>query len=219
MYRALLRVQWKTSAPMVLFMALMAFAVPLVQLAMSSALAMSGDPDDASYILGSQATTAGLYPVAAYFLGFIIAATTWSDDTAGKHIYALSLPVPRWYYLLLRLGTGLTLMLVPVAALGLAALIAVSQVQLPAGIHAYPGGLTVRFALAAGLAFTLAFAAGSASVRTMRRAGIALLILVVAVVIVGALGFDSVAETAFQRLLRWPSFVDAFTGRWLLLDV
>jgi hypothetical protein len=219
MYRQLLRSQWKANGATVTLISLMAFATPLVQLVLSAAISMTGDPADAGGVLASQGATAGLYPVAAYFFGFTLAATTWSDDTTGKHVYALILPVPRWYYVLLRLGTGMTLLAIPVVALGIAALIGISQVNMPPGLHAYPGGLTVRFALAAGVSFAVAFAAGTASPRTLRRVGIGVLLLLILVVIVGSLGYDQLAEEAFRSALRWPSFVDAFTGRWLLIDV
>jgi hypothetical protein len=219
MYRALLRAQWPTTGPLLILMTLMAFAAPFIQFTAGVVVNSVGDPGDAAMILSAQTAFAPLYPMLAWFLGLLMAATTWGDDTQGKHIYALSLPVPRWYYLLLRLSTGLTYLVIPAIALGIAALITASQVTLPPGLHAYPGGLMVRFALASALGFTVLFALGSANERSIRIGSIVVIALFAVTVILGIAGFDDGIQGFFRAVMSWPSIIDTFAGRWILFDV
>jgi hypothetical protein len=219
MYRALLRAQWPTTGPMLIIMTLLAFAAPFLQFTTGVVFNSAGDPGDAAMILTSQTSLAPLYPMLAWFLALLMAATTWGDDAQGKHIYALSLPVPRWYYLLLRLSTGLTYLVIPAIALGIAALITASQVTLPPGLHAYPGGLMVRFALASALGFTVLFALGSANERSLRIGSIVFIAGFAVLVILGIAGFDDGIDGFFRAIMSWPSVVDAFAGRWILFDV
>jgi hypothetical protein len=201
-------------------MALAAFAIPVWQVIVSLG-ALTGTPDSALaiYFMQRLADSAPIYPMVAFGAGVTLAITTWYDDIQGKHVYALSLPLPRWYYVALRLAVGMTSVLVMVSALWLAAMFAALLATLPPGLHAYPGGLAVRFALATTLWFTAAFAIASASERTQR-----VVLLIAAALILGSLalaatGVTAPGEALFDWVSRWPGITDTFAGRWLLFDV
>jgi len=219
MYRALLHSQWKSTAPLVFLVSLVAFAIPLLQVLVSAVGRTTGAPEEAIGILATLGESSGIFPIVAYGTGGLVALATWQDDWQGKHIYALALPVPRWYYLLLRIATGMTYIGIPVAALWLAALIATAQITLPPALHAYPTGLAVRFALAAALSFSVAFAFGAASQRVLRWIGGTLLAVFVISALFAVLGIRAPLEWMADWLVRWPGVLDVFTGRWLLIDV
>ena len=119
-------------------------------------------------------------------------------------------------------GAGATLLAVPVVALGLGALVAALSVQLPSGIHAYPIQLTVRFALASLVCFSIFFAISIAT----KRAALAVLGVICGVlladVLVLSLDFkDAVSVTGwlFQIVTTWPGPLAILMGRWALFDV
>lgn len=219
MFSNILRTQWKSIAAPVLILALVVFAVPVWQLAGAEAFGGGGRPELALPVLTALLATSGIYPLMAYAAGSVLAIGSWYDDFQGKHVYALILPVPRWYYLLLRMAVGLTFVGALVVALWLSAVVASAQVNLPPGLHAYPGGLAVRFALAACVSFVLTFAMCSASRRALRILGLTFIGLVVLAVLVGVMGATSPLTWVSDHIARWPGILDAFTGRWLLIDV
>lgn len=219
MYRAVLRQQWMLYSPVVLIGTIIATLLPIAQVMLTGAASLEGGAEDALQMLSAQEVVVGGYPMLAIFGGLVMAALCLQDDQIGKHVYSLILPVPRWYYLLLRLGAGLTLVAVPAIALWIAALYASTQVRLPEGLHAYPTGLAVRFALCASLAFCIMFAIVSSSKRT--RIGVASVFagVMLIAIILSILGYSKLVETAFDRAFTWPSVADAFLARWRLIDV
>jgi hypothetical protein len=219
MFSNILRAQWKSTSAPVLILALVVFAVPVWQLVGAEALTGGIRAELAVPVLSALLATSGIYPLMAYAAGSVLAIGSWYDDYIGKHVYALTLPVPRWYYLLLRMAAGLTFVGALVVALWLSAVVASAQVKLPSGLHAYPGGLAVRFALAASVSFVLTFAVCSASRRALRVLGLAFIGLVVLAVLVGVMGATGPLQWIADHIARWPSILDAFTGRWLLIDV
>jgi hypothetical protein len=219
MYSNILRAQWKSIAAPLLILALVVFAVPVWQLVGATGFYGGGRPELAIPVLGALLATSGIYPLMAYATGSALAIGSWYDDFQGKHVYALVLPVPRWYYLLLRMAAGLTLVGALVAALWLSAVVASAQISLPPGLHAYPGGLAVRFALAASVSFVLTFVMCSGSRRMLRTLGLIFIGVVVLLVLVGVMGATSPLNWIADHIARWPSILDAFTGRWLLIDV
>ena len=219
MYRALLRAQWNSNAVLVMFLSLIAFGLPLVQLLITAVAGSTGSPEDAAGMLAVLGESSGAFPLIAYSSGGLMALGCWQDDTQAKHVYALSLPVPRWYYLLLRMSVGFTLLAIPVVALWIASMIAISQLTLPPGLHAYPAGLAVRFGLAAAFSFAAAFAFGSTSQRVLRNFLWVFGAIVVILILMAVTGMTAPLEQFFSALFKWPGFIDIFTGRWLLIDV
>ena len=217
MYRMVLFTQWKWGRLALGATVLAAFALPLV-----AALTAGSDTDPrlAQHTIETLALLGPVFPLVAALTALFVAVTAWGADHQGRHVYALSMPVTRSRFVLLRLGAALTLLLVPLVAFWVGALVAASATTLPPGLHTYPNLLALRFALAAIVAFGFFFAIASATART---AGYVLGGLV-AVMLVQLLLFalDSKVNLVgwlLQSLLVWPGPFDVFTGRWMLIDV
>lgn len=215
MFTAVLYTQWKWSRVPLLLLALGSFALPVL-----SVRSQYDSRAPVVALLSSIQSWGLLYPLLALGIGLVVALAIWMPDRAGRHVYALTLPVSRWQFVLLRYGAGLVLVLVPVALLGLGALVATAATYLPPGVSAYPGGITLRFLLATVVAFSLAFAGVAGTSRAMRvvLALIAFVILLeLALSLAGITGVDPVF-----RVLEWMSSptgpLDIFAGRWMLLD-
>lgn len=215
MFNAVLYTQWKWARLPLLVLTLASFALPVLS------VRSQYDPAIPAVALLSRIQSWGLvYPLLALCVGLLIALLVWMPDRNGRHIYALSMPVPRWRFVLLRFGAGVVLVLIPVALLGVGALIATAATRMPPGVNAYPGAITLRFLLATLVAFSLAFAVAAGTSR-LTRIVLSLLCLVIAVEIAlslaGVTGVDPVL-----RLLEWMASptgpLDIFAGRWMLLD-
>ena len=218
MFRAILYTQWKWSRLVLLVGVVASFALPLLS------VQQAGWPGtsrfDAMQILGGVQSWSVWYPSLAAGLGLMLATTAWGADHRTGHVYALSLPVPRWHFAVLRFGAGVTLLAAPLAAFWIGSMLAAAAVQLPPGLHAYPHALAVRFALAVFMAYAL-FSAISAG--TARAAGYVLGVIGALVwiqVMLNVAGSDlSLVEAVFDRLAIWPGPLEVFTGRWTLIDV
>ena len=217
MFRAILATQWKWTRGVLLVGTCLAFALPMLSMRASArALAEMNARD----LLGRIEAFGIFYGLSAGLIGLLIAAMAWSSDHAGRHVYALSLPIERWRYVAMRFGAGVTTLTAPVIAIWIGAIVAVASVEIPAGLHAHPTGLAIRFALALLLAYAVFFSISSG---TKRTAGILLASL-------GALIlFELVREPMGIRLSPFLWFIEAimgttgtfgvFNGRWMLIDV
>lgn len=217
MFRQILYTQWKWARLPLLFLALGAFALPF--LSAQSVRPLGGFWDTAGILEGLQGLGV-FYPALAGTVGLMVALASWAPDQRGRHVYALSLPIPRWHYALLRFSAGALLLLVPALALWVAGVLASMATTLPPGLHTYPTMLAVRFDLAALLAYAMFFAI---SAGTNRAAGYVLGILA-AVVLVQL--FSSlvgvrlrIIESVLNLIYIWPGPLEIFTGRWMLFDV
>ena len=130
------------------------------------------------------------------------------------------MPVTRSRFVLLRLGAALTLLLVPLLAFWLSALVAASATTLPSGLHTYPNLLALRFALAAVVAFGCFFAIASATARTAGYVlGGLVAVLLVQLLLYALDSRINLVGWLLQGLLVWPGPFDVFSGRWMLIDV
>jgi hypothetical protein len=135
-------------------------------------------------------------------------------------VYALSLPLPRWHYALLRFTAGAVLMAAPIVALWIGALLATATAQIPPGLQAYPNALALRFALAALTAYAVFFAISSGTTRTAGYVLSIIAALFVAQLLLGAAGLsENIIHVLFDRVITWPGPLEIFTGRWMLIDV
>ena len=218
MFRAVLSSQWKWSRLIVVVGTVAAFAIPLLTL-QGAALAdrVALQPQELLRAVQSWGTA---YPLLATALGLLMAITAWAPDHRGRHIHALTLPIERWRYVLLRFGAGFVLLAAPIAAVVIGSSVAALTATLPPGLQAYPIALGVRFAFAVFVAYGVFFAVSAGTART---AGIVLgiiaaLILVQVVATIANLGVN-LLSTAQTVLLLGPGPLAVFTGRWMLVDV
>jgi hypothetical protein len=218
MFRVILYSQWKWSRLIVVLATLAGFVVPIlsVQGATAEAVAKGG----AGQLLLTVQSWGVLYPVLATTLAVLLAIMTWAPDHRGRHVHALSLPLPRWRYALLRFGAGLVLLTPPILAVLAGAVLATRLAVIPPGLQGYPIALAVRFALAVGVGYAVFFAI---SAGTSRTASIILASLGGLIVIQVLAGVADVNLDLFGRLqmvfLNWPGPLAIFTGRWMLIDV
>jgi len=219
MFAQVLKAQWLQGRVIVVLFMVLAFAVPLGTVFYGGDVATTSGENVAAWLSMSK-TVGQAIPILALSLGVLMGMASWAPDHSGRHVYALSLPIPRWQFVLLRFAAGVTLLAIPVAGLGLGAVIASLAVKLPSGIHAYPFQLTMRFGLSATVMFAIFFAI---SIGT-RRAVIATLGtvggLLLADLLRTALGDDPVVVTfVFGILTTFPGPLAILMGRWALFDV
>ena len=217
MFRAILRSQWRWCRLVIVLGTVAGFSLPVLSLQGATRGPGAMPPDALLRLLQSWGI---LYPLLAGLLGMLVAMAAWAPDHRGRHVHALSLPLPRWRYVLLRFGAGLTVLALPVAAVLLGALLATATAVIPAGLNGYAWALGLRFALAVLVAFSVFF---SISGGTARTAGIILGVLalvLVAQIIVSAAGVElDLLGGMQQAFLNWPGPLAIFSGRWMLIDV
>lgn len=217
MFRAVLFTQWKWSRGPLAVAACATFAIPFLSIRGGHTVF---EGLDARGVLSLMQEWGFAYSIGAMSLGLIAGLIAWRADHAGRHVYALSLPIDRWRYTLMRYGAGALTLAAPMITLWLGAMIAVHTATIPLGLHAYPTGLALRFVLAALLAYSLCFAAGSTSPRV---AGYALgtlgTIIVVNLVIEGTTGHSGTMDAFRGLLFDRYGLLHVFTGRWMLIDV
>ncbi len=215
MFTAVLYTQWKWCRIPLLVLALAAFALPVLSVRSQYDAALP------TVDLLSRLQSWGMvYPVLALWAGLVIAIAIWIPDRYGRHVYALSLPLARWHFVLLRYAAGLVLLAIPVLLLGIGALVATAATHLPPGVNAYPGGIALRFMLATLVAFSLGFAGLAGSSRVIRLL-LAVLVLVIALgVLFSLLGYG--IGDPIGRFMTWlfshTGPLELFAGRWMLLD-
>lgn len=217
MFRAILYTQWKWSRLPLLPAVIISFTLPL--LSVQRAGGGPGLIDPASLLFAVEAWSVW-FPALAAALGLLLATTAWSADHRGCHVYALSLPLERWRYVILRFGAGLALLAMALIAFWAGSLLAATLASIPLGLRAYPTALAVRFALAALVAYAFFFAISSATERT---AAIVLAVIggIAAVhVLLQAGGVEvDLHGWLVGGLIDPASPLHVFTGRWMLIDV
>ena len=218
MFRAVLYAQWKWSRLIVVLGTVAAFAIPLLSL--QGAARPGRGALQAQELLRAVQSWGTLYPLLAAALGLLVAIAAWAADHRGRHIRALTLPLPRWHYVLLRFAAGFVLLVAPIAAVLAGAFLATWTATLAPGLQAYPIALTVRFALAVFVAYAVFFAISAGTARTagIILSVIAVLIFVQVVANMASLDLNlrGVLQTA---LVGGPGPLAVFTGRWMLVDV
>jgi hypothetical protein len=217
-FKQVLLAQWLWARLALVVLAVLGFAVPLVSVFYGADLDGAAQGRVGEWLTAAD-RVAQVLPYLALLVGVLIGVLTWSPDIAGRHVYALTLPVSRPYFVTLRFLAGATLSLVPAVALALGAAIAALAVRLPPGIHAYPFALAARFWLAALTVYAIIFAISSAS----RRGQIAIISVIGGAVLVDLLLLTlsanfSVTAEAFALLTNWPGPLSIFAGRWALFD-
>lgn len=218
MFREILRTQWKWARLLVLGACVAAFALPVF-----SVQPLGREVDgwmDGQSVLRAMRSFSTMYVLLACAVGLAVGISAWSADHRGRHVYALSLPVPRSRFALMRLGAGVLLVGLPALSLWVGALVATSSVRLPPGLEAFPTSIAIRFTLASLLAYALFFSIASGTSRTAgwvlgAIAGVLLLAIFGGEWAI-ARGYTDEIEIL---LFSWPGLFEVFTGRWMLIDV
>ena len=218
MFRVVLYGQWKWSRIVVVLGTIAGFALPIL-----SVQGSTSDPTSAlkpAELLGIVQAWGVLYPILAATIGLLVAIATWAPDHRGRHVLALSLPLPRWRYVLLRFSAGLVLLVPTMLGVFAGALLASATATLPPGLESYPVALAIRFAFAVAIAYAVFFAVSAGTTRT---AGIILGIIgavIVVQILASAAGIQLDLTSPLQAVvLNWPGPLAIFTGRWMLIDV
>ena len=219
-FTTILTMQWSRVRLAVILLALASFGLPAV---------IAGqryiDATDAwartQHLLDSAEYLGRLFPVLALLVGLLLGVAAWSDDQRMGHVYALSLPVSRERYVLLRFGAAGLLLMLPLAALLVGTLLATVSVTLPPGVNAYPLTLTARFGLAAITTYSVFFSLSIATRRAARLIALLLVLLVMGELLAYMLSSNgfSLIETVLNGITSWPSPFALLTGRWALFDV
>ncbi len=218
MFRAILYTQWKWSRLPVALLSVAAFMVPL--LAVQGARMPAGEPTHPGELLGYVRAVGVFFPILAGLSGLLVGVSAWAADHRERHVYALSLPLPRWHFALLRLGAGLVLLLGPILAVWIGSQVAATVIELPQGLRSYPHLVTLRFSLCALVAFTCFFAISAGTSRTAAIILGSLLAIVAIQMMLEAVGVHlDILGWLGNRLFVWPGPLDIFTGRWMLIDV
>jgi hypothetical protein len=228
MFGQILFTQWKSGKVGIGMLAVVAFGLPLMAIQ---------DFVVPEHLLGERGLTADilfnawqawipLFPALAALSGILVALNAWNWDHKIGHVYALSLPLSRRNYAVLKAAAGATLLMIPVAALGVSSLLAVWATEIPTGLQAYPLLFVGRFLLASLLMFSVFFAMASGTTRT-----VGLILGGIVVAVVGAQmasiylghfipGTQTNPITWFVGLLvKWPGPFNVFFGNWMLIDV
>ncbi len=230
MFQQLLFIHWKGVRFGLLPFVFAAFALPLIviQGLHSDTLALQDSPLSTQSFLAGISPWAPLFPLLAAVAGVTLALTAWTWDHRGDHVYALSLPVSRWRYVLMKMGAGAVLLMVPCLAFWLGALIASTAADIPEGLRAYPGAVALRFLLTSLVLYGMLFALAAGTMRTaLWFLGTCLFIVFFGGTITGFLGHTLIPSLdgwnflswLGDRALYWPGPFDVITGSWMLIDV
>jgi hypothetical protein len=217
-FRVILWSQWKWSRLAIVLGTVAAFAVPVFSV--QGAARPSVGPLRPNDLLHALQAWGIVYPLLAATLGLLVAIGAWAPDHRGRHVHALTLPIPRWRYGLLRFTAGAAVLAVPVVAAQLGALLAVWTATIPTGLQAYPFALGLRFGLSVLVAYAVFFAIAGGTARTAGAVLGSLALLVVLQLVGSAAGLHLDLFEWTQRILfDWPGPFAIFAGRWMLIDV
>jgi hypothetical protein len=217
MFAAILRTQWKWTRGAALVGFVLGFTIPLLSLVTLQA----GRIEFSAIIVVRNMQSFGLfYALLAAAAGLACAMFAWGHDHRGRHVYALSLPIPRARYTGMRFAAGSLFLLLPVAGVLVGCIVGIAAVEIPAGLHSYPTALTVRFMLACFVAYALFFAILASSTKASAYVLGGIAALLVLLFFLGSLGVGREILTAVaQSLFGDHGLLSVFTGRWMLIDV
>jgi hypothetical protein len=213
-----LSTQWQWSRLLLVPAVVVAFTMPVLSVQPFNDAAASGFV--VREMLDRMSRWAPVYPLLSAALGVLLATTAWSADHRGRHVYQLSLPIPRWKFVLYRLAAGLVLLTFPIGALWFGAMIAGAAAEIPPSLEVHAHALAGRFLLASLLSYSVFFAITSGTTRT---AGIVLgLAVVLALVQLLLRLFGSPIDLVgpiLDAVIQWPGPLAVFGGRWMLIDL
>jgi ABC-type transport system involved in multi-copper enzyme maturation permease subunit len=146
----------------------------------------------------------------------------WSADDRIGHTYALSLPIGRRRFVWWRAAGGLLALCVPALAVWIGSIAAISTLELPPALHAYPTWFALRAYAAMTMGFAAMFLFRFGMTRRVRAMAFALAFLLITVMIIEseALNISGGPINRAARLLVAPaSPLSLLFSRWPLVDV
>lgn len=228
MYQPMLFLHWKQARLFLAPLVVAAFGLPLLAIQGLGPAPGADLPFTEAYSsVAALSLWLPLFPLLAGAIGVTLGTTTWQWDHQHNHVYALSLPIARWEYVLLKMGAGLVLALMPAAAFWLGAHVAAASLTLPEGLRAYPNQLALRFLLAIVLSYALLFAMAAGTIRTTLWIVAGTVVLIAGLSIGGALlslyvpslGDLNLLDSVFNWMVRAGGPFGVFNGNWALIDV
>jgi hypothetical protein len=184
MFARTLEVQWKALRWPLAVLAVLAFALPQIWAGPASAAIQAwGDEMAARFWIrgGIENDAGGLFPFVAIAAGALVALGVWYRDHTGDHVLALSLPVSRTRYVLIKFAAGLVLLLPVAVAFYVGGLVAAAGLHLPDWLHARPGLLALRFLLAMAVVYGFMFALAAGTIPTALKTLTAIAVLAVVI--------------------------------------
>jgi hypothetical protein len=193
------------------------FAIPLLSLLVLESGRVEFSP---TLVVRGMQQFGLFYALLAGAAGLTCAMLAWGHDHRGRHVYALSLPIPRSTYTGMRFAAGSLFLLIPVAGVLIGCLVGIAAIRIPTGLHTYPIALTVRFLVASFVAYALFFAVLASSTKAAAYvlgtlAGIAVLLFLMSSYHFGLEVMSGVAQVLFGD----RGLLSVFTGHWMLIDV
>lgn len=217
MFLAILWTQWKWTRGAALIAFVLGFSIPLLSLLGLETTRGTFSP---MLVVRNMQQFGAMYALLAAGSGLACAMFAWGHDHRGRHVYALTLPIPRSTYTAMRFGAGAICLLVPVAGVLAGCLVGLAAVDVPTGLSAYPLALTVRFLVACFVSYALFFAilASSTKASAYVLGGIGAMVLLVFLLNAFGVGAE-VRAVLVQALFGDRGLLSVFTGRWMLIDV
>jgi hypothetical protein len=226
----MLKVHWRAARWPMLPVLVAAFGLPLMagSAAWGATYSVDSLSANGAFAVTESAAVFGLsFPIVAAIAGAVLGLSAWSWDHRQDHVYALSLPIPRWKYSAIKFGGGTILVGVTTAVFAVGATVSAALANLPSGLHAYPGALSIHFLIATQTAFALLFALASGTIRTATIVlGCVIGLAVFGVPLLEFLGnfwsplgeFD-LSHFAYSMLVENDGPLSVFAGNWMLFDV
>jgi len=228
MYQPMLYIHWKQIRVGLIPFIVAAFALPLLMVqGLGTIPGMNTTSMEAYRIVNEFQVFLPLFPALAAGVGMTLALSAWNWDHQQKHVYALSLPVSRWEYAMLKMGAGAVLAMLPVVALWAGAHVAAASVDLPTGLHAYPNQLALRFGLATLISYAALFAMAAGTIKTT----VWIVASIVGFTFLGSMANDFLAMyfdyfarvhvvgEFYEWLVTTQGPLEVFSGNWSLIDV
>ena len=216
MFRAVLMTQWRWTRNAFVMVAVAVIAMPLWSVGLIEG---SGVTEmEIRQVLSRMEFTGFLYGMMAFITGMIAAGGAWNSDSTSNYVYAMTLPLPRWHFVMLRFGAGALILLSAALAVWVGALVATTIAALPPTLHAYPSAIALRFLLASLVAYSLGFAIlvkGRGPVMWLLGA----LGAATAIALMAAAENVEMARPLGDLLVGSRGVFGIFTGSWMLIDV
>lgn len=228
MYQPMLFLHWKQIRWVLIPFVIASFGLPLLAVdGLGTPVGMDTATLDAYRFVSEFPLWLPLFPVLAGLIGMTLGLSAWNWDHQLKHVYALSLPVGRSEYTMLKMGAGITLALLPTVGLWLGAHLAAASISLPTGLQAYPNALALRFFFAIVISYAVLFAMAAGTVKTtlwVTSVALGFVLLGNVANDLLALQFElftriNMVQVVWDWVVSAPGPFEVFTGNWALIDV